>query len=71
MDKYINTDYRIVVEKRENGKRVARHLIGRRGLISIVGDQTYIRLVKMAYTRNLGKIICKPRKNITITFYAK
>lgn len=71
MDKFLNVDYRIVIEVRCCGSRVSRGLVGRRGLKKFLGDVTYIRVVKMAYKRNLEKIICKPRKDTTITFYAK
>lgn len=74
--KYLNLDYRIVVtdcryDKVFRERKQKRHLIGRRGLISIVGEELAIRLVMRAYNQNLPKLTCKLRRGITIEFYAK
>lgn len=72
MDKFINTDYRVVVECRNSdGSRQYRRLFGRSGLISLLGDTTYIRVVKQAYARNSAKYSCNPRKNLVVTFYMR
>lgn len=72
MDKYLNVDYRVVVERRNaEGVREFRRLFGRYGLISLLGRDTYLRVVKQAYARNSVKYSCTPRKGMIITFYLK
>lgn len=72
MDKFINIDYRVVVECRNSdGHRQFRRLFGRSGLVSLLGRQTYQRVIRQAYAQNFAKYSCRPRKNIVVTFYMK
>lgn len=75
IDKYLNTDFRIVVDRRGEFKdaerRKNRHLIGRKGLENLLGRDLYIKVVTRAYTGNSPKITIKLRRGIDIIFYLK
>lgn len=52
-DKYLNTDFRIVVSyDRKEGEPRKRHLLGRRGLINLVGIDLYHSMISRAYKSN-------------------
>lgn len=74
-DKYLNIDFRIVVDKRNycnnEERRKSRHLVGRRGLKNILGMDLYTKVVTRAYRENLPKITIKLRRGIDIIFYLK
>ena len=75
MEKYLNLDYRIVLDYgRRDGscaRKNERCLVGRRGLISAVGEELATRLVERAYKANLPKITCKLRRGLLVIFYSK
>lgn len=70
--KFLNTDFRVVYnrEKTAAAPRV-RHLLGRDGLISLLGDDLAARLVERAYKANSLKITCRFRSGYQVIFYAK
>lgn len=74
-DKYLNTDFRIVIDKRgyhKSGERKKnRHLVGRRGLKNLLGMDLYIKVVTRAYKGNSPKITIKLRRGVDIIFYLK
>lgn len=75
MEKYLNLDYRIVLDYGRKGcscaRKSERFLVGRSGLISAVGEELAVRLVERAYRVNLPKITCKLRRGLKIIFYSK
>lgn len=74
--KYINTDYRIVLQYNRHyglikGVNRLRTLVGRSGLISEVGEGLAMRLAKMAYRGKTPKITCKLRRRLHVIFYLR
>lgn len=71
-DKFLNTDFRIVIEyDRNKGEPRKRYLLGRRGLINVVGMDLYQSLIKRAYEGKSEKITMRLRRGATIIFYRK
>ena len=72
-DKFINTDFRIVIDydDKKGERKEKRHLIGRRGLKNIVGEQLYIKIISRAYRGNSEKITIRLRRGASIIFYRK
>lgn len=70
--KFLNTDFRVVYnrEKTTTAPRV-RRLLGRDGLVSLLGDDLAARLVERAYKTNSLKITCRFRSGYQVIFYAK
>lgn len=75
IEKYLNTDFRIVIDMRnkyKNAKRKEnRHLVGRRGLENMLGRDLYIKVITREYKANSSKITIKLRRGIDIIFYLK
>lgn len=75
MEKYLNTDFRIVVDLRnkykDSERKKNRYLIGRSGLESLLGRDLYIKVITRAYKGNLPKITIKLRRGVDIIFYLK
>ena len=75
IDKYLNTDFRIVVDMRgrfkKSERRLNRHLIGRRGLENLLGRDLYLKVITRAYRGNSPKITIKLRRGIDIIFYLR
>lgn len=75
LEKYLNTDFRIVIDRRskyKNAKRKEnRHLIGRSGLENLLGRDLYIKVITRAYKSNSPKITIKLRRGIDVIFYLK
>lgn len=74
--KYINTDYRIVLQYNRHYGLIRsvnrlRTLVGRSGLISEVGEELAIKMTKMAYRGNSAKITCKLRRGLQVIFYLR
>lgn len=57
-------------EKTATAPRI-RRLLGRDGLISLLGDDLAARLVERAYRTNSPKITCRFRSGYQVIFYAK
>lgn len=71
-DKYINVDFRMVIEyDRKKGEPRRRYLLGRQGLINIVGRDLYLSMIKRAYNQNSEKITMRLRRGASIIFYRK
>lgn len=70
--KFLNTDFRVVCnrEKTATAPRI-RRLLGRSGLISLLGDDLAARIVERAYRLNSPKITCKFRSGYQVIFYAR
>lgn len=70
--KFLNTDFRVVYnrEKTDTAPRI-RRLLGRSGLISLLGIDTLDGLVSRAYKANKPKITCCFRSGYQLIFYAK
>lgn len=75
LDKYLNTDFRIVIDWRNKFKQVERKknrcLIGRSGLINLLGRELYTKVIIKAYKGNSSKITIKLRRGIDIILYTK
>ncbi len=67
----INLNFRIKVYGRdENGKRV-NMLVGVSGLIALIGEELFNKLVGKAFSCVLDKFVAKLRRGLKITFYCK
>lgn len=75
LNKYLNTDFRIVVDRRNEYKNAERkknrHLIGRSGLEMLLGRDLYIKVISRAYRGKTPKITIKLRRGLDIIFYLK
>lgn len=73
LDKFLNTDFRIVIEYDKNFKvrKEKRHLIGRRGLFELVGMVLYQKIILRAYKASSEKITIRLRRGASIIFYRK
>lgn len=66
----INKDFKIVIEARENGVRVMRHLVGVAGLIDFVGAELSNKFVARAYASiNSDVCVCRLRSGKVVSFY--
>lgn len=68
---FINRNFRMkVYGVDENGNRINK-LVGVAGLIALIGIELFNKFVERAINAGLDKVICKLRRGIAITFYAK
>lgn len=66
----VNRDFKIVIEARENGVRVTRHLVGVAGLIDFVGAEFASKFIARAYASiNSDVCVCKLRSGKLVSFY--
>lgn len=67
----INMNFRIKVNYiNENGKKV-NTLVGVFGLIKLIGMEFVNKFLAKAFAGRGDKLICKLRRGIKVTFYAK
>lgn len=73
LDKFLNVDFRIVIDydKPNKVRKEKRHLIGRRGLIELVGMELYQKIILRAYRGKSEKITIRLRRGASIIFYRK
>lgn len=71
----INRDFRIKVYGYNNSDERLNLLVGVSGLIRLVGEELADTLVKRAFKNSYfvqnGKVVCKLRLGLKITFYQK
>lgn len=71
----INRDFRIKVYGYNNSDERLNLLVGVSGLIRLLGEELADTLVKRAFKNSLfskdGKIVCKLRRGLKVTFYSK
>lgn len=71
----INRDFRIKVYGYNNSDERLNLLVGVSGLIRLVGEELADTLVKRAFKNSYfvqnGKVVCKLRRCLKITFYQK
>lgn len=71
----INRDFRIKVYGYNNSDERLNLLVGVSGLIRLVGEDLADTLVKRAFKKSYfvqnGKVVCKLRRGLKITFYQK
>lgn len=71
----INRDFRIKVYGYNNSDERLNLLVGVSGLIRLVGEELADTLVKRAFKNSYfvqnGKVVCKMRRGLKITFYQK
>lgn len=71
----INRDFRIKVYGYNNSDERLNLLVGVSGLIRLVGEELADTLVKRAFKNSYfvqnGKVVCKLRRGLKITFYQK
>lgn len=71
----INRDFRIKVYGYNNSDERLNLLVGVSGLIRLVGEELADTLVKRAFKNSYfvqnGKVVCKLRRGMKITFYQK
>ena len=69
--RFINMNFRLkVYGKDENGKRINK-LVGVAGLIALIGIEFVNKFVDRALKAGLDKVICKLRRGLQVSFYAK
>ena len=54
----------------ENGKRINK-LVGVAGLIALIGVEFINKFIDRAVKAGLDKVICKLRRGLQVSFYAK
>lgn len=69
--RFINRNFRMkVYGYDENGKRINK-LVGVAGLIALIGVEFINKFIDRALKAGLDKVICKLRRGLQISFYAK
>ena len=69
--KFINQNFRMkVYGYDENGKRINK-LVGVAGLIALIGVEFINKFIDRALKAGLDKVICKLRRGLQVSFYAK
>lgn len=70
--KFLNANFRVVYncEKTATAPRI-RRLLGRSGLVNLLGNDLAARLVERAYKANSLKITFKFRSGYKVIFYVK
>lgn len=67
----INLNFRIKISGvDENGKKI-NTLVGVAGLINAIGIELANKFLAKAFDKGLDKLVCKLRRGIKISFYAK
>lgn len=67
----INRDFRIkVFGRNEEGKKI-NTLVGVSGAIALIGEEKFDKFVCKAYDRGEDAFVCKLKRGIKFTFYAK
>lgn len=67
----INRDFRIkVFGRNEEGKKI-NTLVGVSGAIAIIGEELLDKFLTRAYEQGCDACVCKLRRGIKFTFYAK
>lgn len=68
---FINRNFRMKVYGiDENGNRINK-LVGVAGLIALIGIELFNKFVDRALNAGLDKVVCKLRRGLKISFYAK
>lgn len=69
--RFINRNFRMkVYGYDENGKRINK-LVGVAGLIALIGVEFINKFIDRALKAGLDKVICKLRRGLQVSFYAK
>ena len=69
--RFINQNFRMkVYGYDENGKRINK-LVGVAGLIALIGIEFINKFIDRALKAGLDKVICKLRRGLQVSFYAK
>ena len=69
--RFINQNFRMkVYGYDENGKRINK-LVGVAGLIALIGIEFINKFIDRALKAGLDKVVCKLRRGIQVSLYAK
>lgn len=69
--RFINSNFRMKVYGfDENGKRINK-LVGVAGLIALIGIEFINKFIDRALKVGLDKVVCKLRRGLQVSFYAK
>lgn len=68
--KEINHNFRIKINGIVDGKKVNK-LVGVKGLIELIGVEMANKMLRRAFNGTDDKTVCKLRRGIKISFYAK
>lgn len=69
--KFINQNFRMkVYGYDENGKRINK-LVGVAGLIALIGIEFINKFIDRALKAGLDKVVCKLRRGLQVSLYAK
>lgn len=69
--KFINQNFRMKVYGfDENGKRINK-LVGVAGLIALIGIEFINKFIDRALKAGLDKVVCKLRRGLQVSLYAK
>ena len=69
--RFINSNFRMkVYGYDENGKRINK-LVGVAGLIALIGIEFINKFIDRALKAGLDKVVCKLRRGLQVSLYAK
>lgn len=68
--KQINSNFRIKVFGVFNGKKINK-LVGVSGAVALIGLEMFAKLLRRAFASIADKCVCKLRRGLKFSFYAK
>ena len=68
---YINRNFRIKVYGVDSTGNKVNKLVGVAGIVALVGVDMLNKLLKRAFNCLLDKCVCKLRRGLQVSFYAK
>ena len=69
--KYINSNFRIKVYGREGEGRRINQLMGVSGTLRLIGDELMNKFLRRSLDSKQDVCVCKLRRGLQISFYAK
>lgn len=69
--KFINSNFRLKVFSKDYMGKKLNTLVGVSGLIKLIGEELLNKFIKRALRDGLDKCVCKLRRGLVVTLYAK
>lgn len=69
--KFINQNFRIKVFGRDENGRKINTLIGVSGIIRLIGEELFYKVVRRALDCKLDVCVCKLRRGLQVSLYVK
>lgn len=66
----INRDFRIKVAGMNDGRKI-NSLFGVSGIVSLIGEEMFSKLLERAYASSGDVCYCKLRRGLKVSFYCK